>query len=154
MNSTVTLNNGAVLTLAVTNGVAVMSGGKFGSHTVEGDEARITAHWRGYVENNGGTLPSAEVSEPAAMFSKNGWIAPAGIQPKKLSLKGPGGIIVTLDSTQIFPADPGNGTPAMVFLPFKGHATFWCAQVEGEVTGRRETHPLTKRQSDLRSDLV
>lgn len=58
MNSTVTLSSGVVLTLAVQNGVAMMSGGKFGTHTVEGDEARITAHWRGYVENNGGKLPS------------------------------------------------------------------------------------------------
>lgn len=65
MNSTITLNSGVVLTLAVNNGIAVMSGGKFGSHTVEGDETRITAHWRGYVENNGGKLPS-----PASVVAK------------------------------------------------------------------------------------
>jgi len=32
----------------------------------------------------------------------------------KQTLKGPEGLIIKLDSDQIFPDDPGQGTPAMV----------------------------------------
>jgi hypothetical protein len=45
---------------------------------------------------------------------------------------GPNGIRLELDHTQIFPDDPGNGTPALVI---KGEytATFHCALNEGEL---------------------
>ena len=46
---------------------------------------------------------------------------------------GPGGIKLVLDTTQVFPDDPGAGTPAMVYIN-KGQdsATFWCAVDTGE----------------------
>jgi hypothetical protein len=47
-------------------------------------------------------------------------------------LKGPGGIVVRLDSSEIFPDDPGNGTPAMVYLG-RHSATYWCAIGENEL---------------------
>lgn len=65
MNSTIKLNSGVVLTLVVNGTEATMSGGKFGTHEIEGDEARITAHWRGYVEANGG-----KVAHPASVVAK------------------------------------------------------------------------------------
>lgn len=48
-------------------------------------------------------------------------------------LVGPGGLRLVLDTTQVFPDDPGAGTPAMVYLS-KPHAsaTFWCAVDTGE----------------------
>jgi hypothetical protein len=48
------------------------------------------------------------------------------------TLTGPGGLLLVLDSAQIFPDDPGQGTPAMVH---KGRydATFWCALDTGEL---------------------
>ena len=44
------------------------------------------------------------------------------------------GLRLVLDSAQIFPDDPGQGTPAMVY---KGNAssTYWCACGEGELLG-------------------
>ena len=52
-------------------------------------------------------------------------------------LKGPDGIVLELDSSQIFPDDPGQGTPAMV--EYKGgYATFNCAQSTGVVDGGRK----------------
>lgn len=52
------------------------------------------------------------------------------------TLRGPGGIRIELDSEEIYPDDPGQGTPAMVY---KGNAsaTFWCAESEGELEGDR-----------------
>lgn len=48
------------------------------------------------------------------------------------TLVGVGGVRLVLDPTQIFPADPGQGTPAMVYYK-GGSATYWCATGEGEV---------------------
>lgn len=39
---------------------------------------------------------------------------------------------IVLDKGQIFPDDPGMGTPAMVYRG-KDTATFWCASDTGEV---------------------
>jgi hypothetical protein len=50
----------------------------------------------------------------------------------KETIKGPGNIRLELDSAQIFPDDPGQGTPAMIHLGL-GSATYWCALNEGEV---------------------
>lgn len=45
-------------------------------------------------------------------------------------------MIVKLDASEIFPGDPGNGTPAMVYLPFgRGCSTYWCACGEGDIEG-------------------
>jgi hypothetical protein len=51
-----------------------------------------------------------------------------------------------LDSAEIFPDDPGQGTPAMVH---KGSAssTYWCACGEGELLGANcESVALTVRE--------
>ncbi len=50
-------------------------------------------------------------------------------------IQGPNRLQLVLDSSQIFPDDPGNGTPAMVYRMGRGvsiaeSATFWCAQGE------------------------
>lgn len=51
----------------------------------------------------------------------------------KETLRGPDGIKLILDSSEIYPDDPGQGTPAMVE---KGNnsATYWCATGEGVVS--------------------
>jgi hypothetical protein len=50
----------------------------------------------------------------------------------KKTLRGPNGVKLILDSSQYFPNDPGNGTPALV--EYKGGiSTFECARNEGEV---------------------
>jgi hypothetical protein len=54
----------------------------------------------------------------------------------KKTLTGPGGLRIVLDSAQIFPDDPGNGTPAMVHLDRKGDATYHFACGEGILYGR------------------
>jgi hypothetical protein len=49
-----------------------------------------------------------------------------------VTLRGPAGISITLDASEIFPNDPGAGTPAMVEC--RGHtATYWCALDTGEL---------------------
>lgn len=40
---------------------------------------------------------------------------------------------VSLDSKEVFPDDPGNGTPAMVTGPGDATATLWCAADTGEL---------------------
>ncbi len=62
---------------------------------------------------------------------------------------GPGGIVLVLDASEIYPEDPGNGTPAMVYL-CRGlreddcSSTYWCCQGEGEV----EHLQLTRAQTE------
>lgn len=59
---------------------------------------------------------------------------------RRETLRGPGGILIRLDAAEIFPDDPGNGTPAIVALPFgKATGTFWCANDTGEVDGHEMT---------------
>jgi hypothetical protein len=55
----------------------------------------------------------------------------------KKTLTGPDGVQLILDPAEIFPDDPGNGTPVMV--RYKGGcASYNCATNEGEVdAGRR-----------------
>ena len=48
------------------------------------------------------------------------------------TLTGPHGVALVLDSEQVFPDDPGNGTPAIVYYK-QCTATYWCALGEGEV---------------------
>ena len=50
----------------------------------------------------------------------------------KKTLHGPGGLRILLDSAEIYPNDPGNGTPAMVQL-FQFSSTYWCAADTGEL---------------------
>jgi hypothetical protein len=56
--------------------------------------------------------------------------------PTKFTKYGPAGLSVRFDSSEIFPHDPGQGTPVLVFLG-KESATFCCALNEGEVDGIR-----------------
>lgn len=56
----------------------------------------------------------------------------------KLIHKGPGGIRLELDASQIFPDDPGQGTPALVIMPNGDTGTFSCVNDQGEtVDGTR-----------------
>lgn len=48
------------------------------------------------------------------------------------------GLTVELDTAQVFPHDPGRGTPAMVSVRGR-EATYWCALNEGEVEDVRLT---------------
>lgn len=72
----------------------------------------------------------------------------------KITLKGPGRLELVLDSSEVFPDDPGNGTPAMVYLRDKkgsivADATFWCAQSEGELCDNHARMvPLHTKQLD------
>lgn len=59
-----------------------------------------------------------------------------------------GNLSVILDRKQVFPDDPGQGTPAIVECGMY-HATYWCAIGEGELFSDREgTKKLTQRQRD------
>lgn len=50
----------------------------------------------------------------------------------KTTLTGPGGLRIVLDSAEVYPDDPGQGTPAMVHLG-RHSATFACALDTGEL---------------------
>lgn len=73
---------------------------------------------------------------------------------KTKTLTGPGGLTVELDKDEVFPDDPGNGTPAMVVLRKGRHtyrATFHCACNEGYLLAdgpRAEEIELTDSQVD------
>ncbi len=54
----------------------------------------------------------------------------------KFTKYGPAGLFVRFDASEIFPDDPGQGTPVLVFLG-KESSTFCCALNEGEVDGIR-----------------
>lgn len=63
----------------------------------------------------------------------------------KQTLHGPDGIRIVLDSDQIVPDDPGQGTPAMVEC--KGYTgTYWCAKDTGELDCGE--YVLTDRQAE------
>ena len=51
------------------------------------------------------------------------------------TMTGPKGYSVTLDTSEVFPDDPGQGAPAIVTAPGGRTGTFWCAIGEGEVDG-------------------
>lgn len=54
-------------------------------------------------------------------------------------------MVLKLDANEIFPDDPGMGTPAMVEIEGGKYAsTFWCAANEGEVEGV----PMTSAQCE------
>lgn len=58
--------------------------------------------------------------------------------PQKQVIKGVEGLELVLDAREIFPNDPGQGTPAMVILKRNGRetdsGTFWCAIGERELS--------------------
>jgi hypothetical protein len=47
-------------------------------------------------------------------------------------LRGPKGLTLTLNKSEVFPDDPGSGTPALVQLG-NSAATYWSACGEGEL---------------------
>jgi hypothetical protein len=51
------------------------------------------------------------------------------------TLRGPRGWRIVLDSREVFPADPGAGTPAMVYSPSGLSGTYWCVADTGEIDG-------------------
>jgi len=59
----------------------------------------------------------------------------------KETLRGPDGLIIELDSDQIFPDDPGQGTPALVVQRKNGRdymtGTFRCVSDQGTLEGDR-----------------
>lgn len=55
-------------------------------------------------------------------------------------IKGPNGLSLILDSKEIYPDDPGNGTPQLLRLRIDGtdaYGTLNCAWHENEVDGYR-----------------
>ena len=69
------------------------------------------------------------------------------------TITGPDGIRIELDSAEIFPDDPGAGTPAMVYLKTDDDGelsgTFWCVCDTGEMMGNRlGDRELSQRQCD------
>lgn len=49
---------------------------------------------------------------------------------------------VVLDPAEVFPEDPGQGTPAMVYGPGNASGTFFCAMGEGELVCGPVDHEL------------
>jgi len=70
----------------------------------------------------------------------------------KQTLIGPNGLRLVLDSAEIFPDDPGQGTPAMVYLRGES-ATYWCALNEGEVD-RQATNASQQAWLEAQEDTV
>lgn len=64
---------------------------------------------------------------------------------KQKILKGPGGLKLILDKDEIFPDDPGAGTPAIVECR-ECTATYNCAVGTGELLGNPRTHQLSQAQ--------
>jgi len=53
------------------------------------------------------------------------------------TINGPSGYNIELDSTEIYPDDPGAGTPAMVNGPRGSSGTYWCVADTGEMLNGR-----------------
>lgn len=66
-------------------------------------------------------------------------------------LRGPGGIKLILDQSEVFPDDPGNGTPAIVQLRDKT-STFWCAQGTGVIDDYYRMNAEQSRWLDEQED--
>jgi hypothetical protein len=56
-----------------------------------------------------------------------------------LTLDGPDDLHIDLDRSQVFPDDPGAGTPAMVYIKgsrgWRDSGTYWCACDTGVLSG-------------------
>ena len=70
-----------------------------------------------------------------------------------------GKLRVELDTQEVFPDDPGKGTPAVVFFDsdnrkFSSTATYWCAIGEGELCNAKgEAKQLTEKQLEWLNNL-
>lgn len=63
------------------------------------------------------------------------------------TLRGPKGITIELDRGEVYPDDPGAGTPATVFITgVDACASYWCAVNEGCLEGTVRSYKLTKVQ--------
>lgn len=72
----------------------------------------------------------------------------------KKTLHGPGGLTLVLDSAEIFPDDPGQGTPAMVYLG-RNSATYGCAVHFGELDcGEKELSATQVNWLDAQEEIV
>ena len=49
------------------------------------------------------------------------------------TLTGPKGYKVQLDTSEVFPDDPGQGTPALVIAPSGDTGTYWAVTGEGTI---------------------
>jgi hypothetical protein len=65
------------------------------------------------------------------------------LNSKKQTLRGPDGIKLELDAAEVYPNNPGMGTPALLTLPSGETGTFNCAYEIGEAGGKA----LTQDQS-------
>jgi len=65
--------------------------------------------------------------------------------PTKFSIRGPGGLRLTVDRDEVFPDDPGNGTPCMLNL-FEYSGTLAMACSEGELNSTRGDKKLSQAQ--------
>lgn len=75
---------------------------------------------------------------------------------KKTLRLGSSKLRIELDKTQVFPDDPGAGTPAMVYLGDYS-ATYWCAVGEGCLDGSKGERDLTRREMewlDQQGDII
>ncbi len=167
---TETLPSGRVLTLTIgghgNDARYRFVGGHFGDFSISADasvtdDARLAAHWASYVEvNRDHAIEVAAAQKVVPAAPQKVWVSvpkTVGVRgsemvkaaealPKRLSLAGPGGIKVVLDSSEVYPEDPGNGCPAMVSVPFKGSGTYNCVADNGTVCSNWEEHELTRAQ--------
>ena len=72
------------------------------------------------------------------------------INAKKQTLRGPDGIRLDLDASEVYPRDPGMGTPALLTLASGATVTFNCAYDTGEA----ENESLTQGQSDWLEEIA
>lgn len=172
---TSTLASGRVLTLRIASlphGVRyLMEGSPTGSHDLAVEASvtppeRLQAHWTGYIQAARGTLDEmnavrkqrveAEMRRASRQLTAQAeQLALILKGPKEAGLRGPGGITVSLRACEVFPDDPGEGTPAMVNVPFKGSSTYWCCLDMGIVTTDRADHELSPAQQEwLASEFV
>ena len=64
------------------------------------------------------------------------------------------GLRIELDKNEVFPEDPGQGTPALVYKKLKGrilqcNSTFWCCQDTGVLEpwcGTKDWYDLTPEE--------
>ncbi len=75
------------------------------------------------------------------------------ITHSKQTIQGPDGIKLILDASEIYPSDPGQGTPAMIELETGETGTFWCvADVDG-VDGKWLTNNQKQWVASLYEDV-
>lgn len=61
---------------------------------------------------------------------------------------------IVMDASEIFPDDPGNGTPIMVYGPSSTSATYLCALDTGELEGMFSIPERVYNWLDNRADEV